>query len=358
MTKSLKNPALLALSMLLLGCSKTSQPQPAPVSTQPAATNAPASPTPATSAPAVASAPEPSRSNGKEVKTEMRNVYFHLMEGAGAHIETLSGTMVAVGKYDMPVFDDKNSFEVNVVNGKVSISPEALGTIMNNYVFAKDDAPLKDLKVSIKEGRIIIKGRMKAKGDISFQTEGTLNANPDGRLRVHTEKVKALHVPVKGMMGMLGIDLASVVNTSKIDGLDTDKNDMLMDLGKLLPPPHMRGKVVAVKVENNAIVTFFGDGGKSAPVSADKTNYMSFMGGSVRFGNMIMESADLTVLDMDPGDPLDWNQNHYKQQLVAGYSKITPNFGLRAYVKDYAKIPRSAAAAAAAAAIAPPAGKN
>jgi hypothetical protein len=120
----------------------------------------------------------------------------------------------------------------------------------------------------------------------------------------------------------------------------------------------MRGKVVAVKVENNAIVTFFGDGGKSAPVSADKTNYMSFMGGSVRFGNMIMESADLTVLDMDPGDPLDWNQNHYKQQLVAGYSKITPNFGLRAYVKDYAKIPRSAAAAAAAAAIAPPAGKN
>ncbi len=358
MTKCHNNIALLALGMLLLGCSKTSQPEPAPVSNKPSAANAPAGPAPTTSVPAEAPAPEPSSANGKEVKTEMRNVYFHLMDGAGAHIETLSGVMVPTGKNQMPVFDDKNSFEVHVVNGKVSISPDALGTIMNNYVFAKDDAPLKDLKVSIKDGRIVIKGRMKAKGDISFQTEGTLEANPDGRLRVHTEKVKALHVPVKGMMGVLGIDLASVVNTTKIDGLDTDKNDMLMDLGRLLPPPHMRGKVVAVKVENNAIVTFFGDGGKSAPVSADKSNYMSFVGGPVRFGNMIMENADLTVLDMDPGDPLDWNQSHYKQQLVAGYSKITPSFGLRAYVKDYAKVPRSAAAAAAAAASVPPAGKN
>ena len=223
MTKCHNNIALLALGMLLLGCSKTSQPEPAPVSNQPSAANAPAGPAPTTSVPAEAPAPEPSSSNGKEVKTEMRNVYFHLMDGAGAHIETLSGVMVPTGKNEMPVFDDKNSFEVHVVNGKVSISPEALGIIMNNYVFAKDDAPLKDLKVSIKDGRIVIKGKNEAKGDISFQTEGTLEANPDGRLRVHTEKVKALHVPVKGMMGVLGIDLASVVNTTKIDGLDTDK---------------------------------------------------------------------------------------------------------------------------------------
>jgi hypothetical protein len=62
----------------------------------------------------------------------------------------------------------------------------------------------------------------------------------------------------------------------------------------------------------------------------------------------------LSVLDLDPADPLDWNQGRYKDQLVAGYSKITPNFGLRAYVKDFAKLPRSSAAAA----IVPPALKN
>ena len=51
-----------------------------------------------------------------------------------------------------------------------------------------------------------------------------------------------------------------------------------------------------------------------------------------------MEQTDLTVLDLNPADTLDWDQDHYKDQLVAGYSKITPSFGLRAYAKDYSKL--------------------
>jgi hypothetical protein len=283
----------------------------------------------------------------------MRNVNFHLMDQAVAHIETLSGELLPSGKYEMPVFDDKASFEVRVADGTISISPQALTSIMNNYVFAKKDSPLKDLQVSIEKDQLIIKGKLASKG-VPFETAGTLSATSDGRLRVRTEKVKALHVSVKGMMGLFGIDLASLVNTSKIDGMDTDKNDLLMDLGKLLPPPHIQGKVVDVKIENNSIITIFGDGGKAVRASEEQGNYMSFQGNRVQFGKMVMESTDLVVFDLDPGDPLDWNQSRYKDQLVAGYSKITPNFGLRAYVKDFSKLPRSSAALAAQAAVTNP----
>ena len=68
---------------------------------------------------------------------------------------------------------------------------------------------------------------------------------------------------------------------------------------------------------------------------------MAFRGGKVRFGHITMDNADLTVLDVDPNDPLDWNQDHYKDQLVAGYAKVTPTFGLQAYAKDYAKLTKS-----------------
>jgi hypothetical protein len=67
---------------------------------------------------------------------------------------------------------------------------------------------------------------------------------------------------------------------------------------------------------------------------------MAFQGGAVRFGSMVMDPANLTVLDMDESGTLEWDQDHYKEQLVAGYSKITPSFGLRAYVKDYSKLGR------------------
>jgi hypothetical protein len=41
---------------------------------------------------------------------------------------------------------------------------------------------------------------------------------------------------------------------------------------------------------------------------------------------------------MDPKDPLDFFLDHYKEQLSAGYSKLMPDSGLRAYIKDYNKL--------------------
>lgn len=343
MTKKMGIGLLVLLAMNLLGCSKSAPPPKTTESERPSASSPPVSPTPPAEAPAVQpSAGTPA--TGRGVRTEMHNVLFHLTDKAAARVETLSGEMWPAGKREMPIFDDKTSFEVRISSGKVTITPEALSSIMNDYVFAGKDAPLKDLSVSIDKGLLVIKGKLHSKGDLPFETKGTVITNADGRLRVHTEKVKALHVPVKGVMGVLGIELASVLNTSKIAGLDTDKNDLLMDLGALLPPPHIRGKVTAVRVEKNAIVTIFGDGEQSASASNEKGNYMTFQGSRVRFGNLLMENTDLTVLDLDPGDVLDWNQDRYREQLVAGYAKITPNFGLRAYVKDCAKLSRSAPA--------------
>lgn len=268
----------------------------------------------------------------------MRNVLFHLTPGAAARLVVLSGELWPTGHNEMVVFDDKNSFEVRVTNGTVSISPEALTDIMNNYVFRKSDAPLKELQVSIDNGRLIIKGKLHTKGDIPFATAGTLNVTNDGRIRVHTEKISAMKVPVKGLMGLFGVELANVVNTSKIPGIDTDKNDLLMDLGTLLPPPHIRGKLTAVRVEKNAIVTTFGDGGRSLPPSKETGSFMAFQGGKVQFGSLLMNPTDLMVLDVDPKNTLEWDQDHYKQQLVEGYSRITESFGLRAYAKDYSRL--------------------
>jgi hypothetical protein len=344
MTKNRTAIWLLLLGLGLGSCSKQSQPASQQSPAQPAAS----APTSDNAAPSPA--PETAEKKAEGVKTEMRNVMFHLMPGASAHLEVLSGELWPTAKHATVDFDDKNSFEVRVTNGTVSITPDALANIMNNYVFAKPGAPLKDLSVSIdpEKERLIIKGKLHSKGDIPFGTAGTLSVSSDGRLRVHTEKITAMKLPLKGVMGLFGIELANVVNTSKIEGMDTDKNDLLMDLGTLLPPPHIRGKVTGVRIDRNAIVTTFGDGGKSIPPPKEKGSYMAFQGSTVRFGSMLMEPTDLMVLDVDAGTgPLDWNQDHYKDQLVAGYSKITPSFGLRAYVKDYYKLGRSTTTASA-----------
>lgn len=327
--------ALPLTAFALAACSKGPTPKPEapkPVAQTSNAVEAPAAP------PAPVSPPVQ-----RGVKTEMRNVKFHLTDQAAAHLEVINGELWPTGKNEMPSFDDKTSFEVRVTSGKVSITPRSLAAILNGYVFAKSDAPLKDLTVSIDGNRLIIKGKLHSKGDISFETAGTLSVTPDGRIRVATEKMKALHVSVKGVMGLFGIELANVVNTSKIPGMDTDKNDLLMDLGTLLPPPHIRGKLTAVSLEPNAIVTYFGDAAALAdakPAEGAEKSFMAFQGNSVRFGKLTMQDTDLRVQDLDPAVELDWNQDHYREQLAEGYAKSTLAMGLRVYVKDYAKLPR------------------
>lgn len=326
-------PLLLVLS--LMGCFKASQPQKEANSNPPA----PATANPAPAAETLANVPPPESSHG--VRTEMRNVMFHLTDEAAAHVEFLSGELHPTGKNEMPVFDDKTSFQVRVVDGRISITPEAMASILNAYVFAGSDSPFKDISIAIDNDRLLIKGKLRTKGDIPFETAAVLTASADGRIRVSTEKLKALHVPVKGMMDKFGIELASLVNTSKIPGMVTDKNDVLMDLAVLLPPPHINGKVSAVLIGDNSIITIFGDGEK--PASANQpVSYMSFQGNPVRLGKLTMNSTDMTVLSLDSGDPLDWSQDHYRDQLVAGYSRITPSFGLRAYVKNFSKLPHRA----------------
>jgi hypothetical protein len=286
---------------------------------------------------------------------------FHLTRNAVAHLQTVSGELRPARQYEMPVFDDKASFEVYVSNGMVSITPDALAAMMNEYVFARHDSPMKDISIKIKEDRLVIKGKLHSKGDLPFETGGQLTVNADGRLRLHSEKVKALHVPVKKVMSLIGIELANVINTSKIPGMDTDKNDLIFDLGDLLPPPHMRGKITTALLRRNEIILVYGNteaaangairgnkfaasdaatGGEKRDVSLSG-NYMAFRGNGLKFGKLTMENSDLTVIDLDERDPLDWDQDRYKDQLVAGYSKTTEQFGLLVFVKDFAKLAKS-----------------
>ena len=42
-----------------------------------------------------------------------------------------------------------------------------------------------------------------------------LSVEGDGRIRLHTEHLKAAHLPVKGLLDLLGIDITGMINTKK-----------------------------------------------------------------------------------------------------------------------------------------------
>jgi hypothetical protein len=283
-------------------------------------------------------AAQSSESSDAHVQFAIRNVIYHYTRPIAVHVSRLQGELLPTKPGATVVFDDKNSFKLAVTSAEIAITCDALARVLNENVFSASDASLKNLSIESKNNQLVIKGRLHQKGDVPFETTGALTAEGDGRIRVHTEHLKAAHLPVKGLMDLLGLDIARMIDTKKIQGVSVDKDDLILNPEEILPAPHIQGRVSAVRIQGSDIVQIFG-APQAENVAAKQTgNYLAFRHGEVRFGKITMHDSDLIMIDIDSRDPLDFYLDHYQEQLVAGYCKSTPEYGLRAYVRDYDKI--------------------
>ena len=273
-------------------------------------------------------------------QVEMQNVMYRFSDEIAVHIVRMKGQLAPSQPGGIPTFDTPASFNMTFNSAEVAIDSETLAKVLNTYVFAAADAPVKRASVEIAGQVIKIKGILPSKGGVSFETDGTLSATPNGEIRVHSEKIKMLHMQVKGIMKALGITVAGMISTKKVQGVRADGDDLLLTPDQIFPPPHFQGRVTNVRIEGNNIIQIYG----AAPAPADSKssgNFMAFRGGTIRFGKLTMQDADVQLIDLDPRDPFDFFLDRYLDQLSSGYQKITPSFGVRAYMKDYDKLPKA-----------------
>jgi hypothetical protein len=106
----------------------------------------------------------------------------------------------------------------------------------------------------------------------------------------------------------------------------------------------MHGRITQVRVEKDALVQVFGPGGQKALSPAPTSeNYIYWRGGQLSFGKLTMTETDLELVDVDPRDAFDFSVDRWNEQLVAGFSKITPERGLKAHLPDYNDLRRDKA---------------
>lgn len=277
-----------------------------------------------------------------EVQVQMHNVMYHFTDQVAAHLINVGGSLVPTKGGQFPIFDNKESFELRIAAAEITMDPQSLANVLSSQVFSGSDAPLKDISVSIENGLLKIKGKLHKKGDIGFETEGRLSATSDGRIRLHAEKIRALHLPVKGLMDLFGVDIADLIKNGKVRGVQVEKDDLILDPGEILPPPRISGKITDIHLEGNNIVQIFGDPKKYPWIKAPAQNYMAYRGNRLQFGKLLMSDTDLVIIDPAPKDPFDFYLDRYKDQLVAGYSKTTPTNGLRVYMVDFNKLKQKA----------------
>jgi len=275
------------------------------------------------------------------VETEMRNVDLHLTPEIALHIRNLRGRFVAQGSRPAPYLDDPRSYSVTVDRGEVAIDLASLNALMTRALVGHSN--VRSMAISIDaDGQLRQKGTLKKGVPVPFDVKASVSPTPDGHLRIHSESVKGFGVPVNPLLKTFGLKMDDLFKVDPGRGVTVDGNDVLLDPSSLLPPPAMHGRITQVRVEKDALVQVFGPGGqKSLSPPPTSENYIYWRGGQLSFGKLTMTETDLELVDDDPRDAFDFSVDRWNEQLVAGFSKITPERGLKAHMPDYNDLPRN-----------------
>jgi hypothetical protein len=269
-----------------------------------------------------------------------RNVWFYLDETMFLDIHELRGEMQSK-EPGLPVnFDDKRTFVMRVDTGKIGMKAASLDKLMNQYIFGYPNPPLRDIHVTIAGKQLVQSGIMHKVVDIPFTMWADVSAD-HGLIRIHPTKISICGINGIGLLKAVGMTLQKMLKMPQDRGIRAEKNDLLLDPQRVLPPPQTELHLVGVHTEGDELVQVFDAGRHMAPLvlpKPDEKNVMYFRGGTLRMGKLLMIDADMEVVDLDPGDPFAFFIDRYNDQLVAGFERNTAVYGLIVHMKDWGKL--------------------
>lgn len=265
------------------------------------------------------------------------NIIYRLDPQVSMLLKDLNADVVLKNPNQPFVPANKNDYSILIHQAQVEKGPKSLAALMNNYVFATPNAPIRNVAIKFIGNEIDMTGQMHKGVWVSFEMKGTLAPTPDGKIAMTASEIKSLDVPVNGLMNLVGLKMSSLMTLDPSTGMTVDGNTIIMDLSKLYPPPRMMGHVTQVSISNNRLHITMDDGHAQPwpqlPVANPKS-CMVMWGGDVLIDNCLNLNAHMEILDATPQDPQIFALDRYRQQLEAGYVTPTMDGAMIAYVPD------------------------
>lgn len=273
---------------------------------------------------------------------ELTTVYAHNLELRKGpefriYVRWLRGEMEPVRRDRAPSLDDVESFLFHIDRGLIHANVGDIERYLNSSVAAQ--SPLKNMKLSGEGRQVKLSGTLhKLLMPLPVEVIGTLSPAPNGRIHFAVSKINVLKIPVKALMGGLKVEVKDIVGPKPVQGIEVVNNDLYLDTANLLPPPHIRGQITGIQVQApDVVVTYGSTTPEDEAELARWHNFLRLRGGSVDFGKLTMRQADLTLIDASDDVWFDLDLANYRQQLVKGYSRMTPDNGLEMYLPDVGK---------------------
>ncbi len=255
------------------------------------------------------------------------------------YVRWLRGNMVRTHRDVNPTFDDPESFFLEIKTGVIRANIGDIGNFLNAGGVA--NSPLRNISLLADNDQIRLRGTLHKLISMPVELLGTVAATPDHRIQVHVTKLSVLKIPLKGLLGGFNVSVADLFHPKGIPGVEVSGNDIFFDTLKLLPPPHIHGQLTKVRVVSPDIEEVYGDAEGAVTRVEQWRNFLRLNDGTIDFGKLTMRHVDLTMVDLSDDAWFDLDLNNYQNQLVNGYTHMTPEAGLLIFMPDLDNLPKN-----------------
>lgn len=284
----------------------------------------------------------------------MHNVLFHVMDSVVLKVDTLEGIMEPSKSGQIVSLDDKGSFVLELQNAKTSISASDLTALVNGFILPRADTPLSNLSLTFNPDQsIFVKGIFHKLVDVPFTSKATMQATPDGNMKMHLSDMRVAGVIDQDVLDFLGLRISELAQPKRKQSFQIVGNDIIFPIDEMFPPPRISGMLQSVSISGGRLNVVFGvnradvaqkksaQGGEPPIPPISSRNYIYFRGGVMQFGRLTMSPVDLELVNLKHANSFEFSLERYYEQLVAGYSKSLPSKGLIVYMADYGDITKS-----------------
>jgi hypothetical protein len=255
------------------------------------------------------------------------------------YVRWLQGQMVRSRRDVNPTFDDPESFLLDIKTGVIRANIGDIGHFLNAAGVA--NSPLRNITLLADGDQIRLKGTLHKLISLPVELLGSVSATRDNRIQLHITKLNVLKIPLKGLLGGLHVSVSDLFDPKGIPGIEVSGNEIFLDTVKLLPPPHIHGQLTTVRVVTPDIEEVFGNAEEVVTRVEQWRNFLRLNNGTIDFGKLTMHHVDLIMIDLSKDEWFDLDLNNYQNQLVNGYTRMTPEAGLQIFMPDLDDLPKN-----------------
>lgn len=255
-----------------------------------------------------------------------RNLHLYLEEDLQLVIHSVEADL-AVHDPEVPIIPErKDSYDFRVIAGHIAMSEETLSRILTRYVLAK--GPLEDAELSLPGDRLVLQARVrKGAFRVPIRLEAVPAIDARGMIALTPLRIAIGNLGVGGVMQLLRVDLASLIELPAGSPLEIRGNTVLLDPEGIIPEPRTLGSPTEVALAPGWLHLYYHPGTEADPpplLEGGAANYLYCIGHDLLIGKMLLGDACFQVVNKEPADHLDFSLERYRLQLSQGESSLKP----------------------------------